>query len=45
MRGYNKFIPLKERRVDMIHLLALVVAPIVVNCVTELFKEWLKHRR
>ena len=23
----------------MIHLLALVVAPIVVNCVTELFKE------
>lgn len=25
----------------MIHLIALVVAPIVVNCVTELFKEWL----
>ena len=28
----------------MIHLIAFVVAPIVVNCVTELFKEWLKHQ-
>ncbi|WP_290033940.1 type I toxin-antitoxin system Fst family toxin [Ligilactobacillus cholophilus] len=26
-------------------LFTLVVAPIIVNCVTELFKEWLKHRR